>query len=175
MKKKILIVGILTFNLLLGGCGGITSTNGLVKVTTPLTYKDLLGTYTFKPDTFQARKLGIKFTDEIILKITDDSLIVHPKKSKSVLGKYYINKMILVTNDQVNKSYTGTWSFLYLKDEVAARHDDSNLISFNQKVSNNYDISFDITKDNTNTLHLAGYMSDPKYEVVQVIDFKKVK
>jgi hypothetical protein len=83
--------------------------------------------------------------------------------------------MILTFNKEANKNYEGTWAFCYRKDDLPGRNMNSNLISFYQKITNNYDFGFDIERDDHGVLHLAAFIPDPKYEFIKLIDFKKIK
>jgi hypothetical protein len=71
MKKGFVNCPLLLFSLFFVGCAGIGVDNEPPKVNTKLSYKDLLGTYVFTPDTTQAKKLGVTAGDTVILKITD--------------------------------------------------------------------------------------------------------
>lgn len=174
MKKYFLTALILSSFLDLG-CGGIIIDENFEKITTPVTSQQLLGTYTFKPDTLQAKRIGIKPAENIILKITNEEVGRFKSDSSTSYGKYYINKMILVTNAESDKPYNGVWMFFSLKDNVPSRNEYINDISFKQHIIKGNNISFEIGKDKNDILHIVGYTSDPRYEVIKIIDFKKVK
>ena len=175
MKKTFrvpLSIFIIPVIILLNGCQW-QQLDELEEVTTPLDYKQILGTYIFQPKSYEAQKLKIKTGDTVILTITYNSLKA-AKSKEYYRGEYSINKMILVTSDDSNKPYEGIWLFFSRKD-FARKGVFSNRISFNQNVTNSNDISFNIEKRLSDTLHIVGYTADPKYEVIKVIDFKKIK
>jgi hypothetical protein len=131
-------------------------------------YKNILGTYVFNPTEFQAKKLNINKDAIITLKITTDSL--EKKKSGAFVGKYYIDNMILADNWQKTGPYSSNWVLSYFKEP---RH---NQLSLNQDITHSKNMSFQLERSSKNdTLHIVGYTSDPKYEVIKIVDFKKVK
>ena len=60
-----------------------------------------------------------------------------------------------------------------IKDTVRLNH--RNNISFEQRLVNGRNISFELNYCPPDTvIHILEYMDDPKYEIVKVIDFRKI-
>ena len=175
--EKVYLVFLIFFDVILviflNGCNWKTI-DELNRVTEPLNYKQMVGTYLFIPKDYEAQKLKISKGDSVILEITADSLEII-NNGEFIHGKYTINKMILIiSSNSSNKFYKGQWVFFSHKDPVRKDVYMNNIL-FHQKLMNGNNISFNIEKRLSDTLHIVGYTTDPKYEVIKVIDFKKIK
>lgn len=148
-------------------CTSLDTTDEIVEVKDSLGYEKILGVYVFKPTKYQAERLGIDLRP-VTLKITKDSL---RKGNLNVYyGKFYLDKMILVLNNDKKDPYTSFWSLNYFKETK------SNLFHLNQTINKNSDINFIIKKaSSSDTLHIIGLADDPQHEVISIIDFKKIK
>ncbi|WP_146202888.1 hypothetical protein [Pedobacter paludis] len=176
MKNKYLIVimGVF-FALFFTSCHDILTNldNETEMVTDSLSYKELIGTYTFVPKDYQAKILHIETKDTIILKITSDSL--HTTKSGGYSGKYEINRMILVKHINYTLPYKNDWYLDFLKEKNILI---PNILNFNQNIKNFSNISYEIRKDTSGVLHIIGVTGDEggEYnEAFEVFNFKKTK
>ena len=169
MKKKLNYVIILLSITLTGCFGGGPLYDDLNPVQDSLGYEKLLGTYIFKPDTFQAERLGINPNEMVTLRITRDSLVNF--KSGSYQGKYYINKMVMILDPYPKETnYSFTWSYSYFNQGS------TNSFKLMQHKQTYNSLSYEIEKaDDNDTLHITGYGHDPKFEVARLVDFKKIK
>lgn len=133
-----------------------------------LGYEKLLGTYIFKPSREQAERLRIDSNEVITLRITKDSLVNF--KSGRYEGKDYIDKMVLMMTPYPKEAHSSTWSYNYF------RQTKSNSFELKQPIATYNNLSYTIEKlPDNDTLHICGYGSDPKYEVMRLVDFKKIK
>ncbi|WP_147273625.1 hypothetical protein [Pedobacter chinensis] len=72
MKREIIYAIFICISLT--RCTFIDDGYNFERVTDSMSYKQILGTYTFTPDKYQARKLNLKMTDTVMLNVTEDSL-----------------------------------------------------------------------------------------------------
>lgn len=173
MKKHILFFT--NFYLLLlffTSCGISSYEDDTVQVSDSLDYKKLEGTYIFKPTSFQAERLKVDSNSTITLKL--EAKDYQTNNGTRFKGTYHISKMVFIKDLAKKASYKNGWSLFYSIDTLNKRR--SNTISFKQEFRNGNDMSFEIHKNiKDNTLHILGFTSDPKYEVINIVDFKKVK
>ena len=170
MRKNKLLYAFTFLSITLTSCiGGGPLYYDLNSVQDSLGYEKLLGTYVFKPNAAQAERLGIDSNELITLRITRDSLVNF--NSGSYQGKYYINKMVMIMDPYPKKTdYSFTWSYRYVNESGF------NYLKINQNFSSNRDLSYLIEKaDGSDTLHITSYANDPKYEIMRLVDFKKIK
>ena len=170
MRKNKLLYIITLLSITLTGCfGGGPLYSDLNPIQDSLGYEKLLGTYVFKPDTFQAKRLGINPNEMVTLRITRDSLISF--NSGSYRGKYYIDKMVMILDPYPKETnYSFTWSYSYFNQGG------TNSFELMQHKKTYNSLSYQIEKaDDNDTLHITGYGHDPKFEVVRLVDFKKIK
>jgi hypothetical protein len=173
MKKALLACIFTIVSLFFVGCPGGVELYEPIKVETKLSYKDMVGTYIFRPDKSQAKKLGISFGDTVVLNITDKKTQGFKGDSSIFYGEYNINKMVLGFKKETSKPYKGTWEFFFNKYDTAGSNRGSNNIKFYIKNVVIYD--FDIERDDDGVLHMAAFVQEPSYEIFKLIDFKKVK
>jgi hypothetical protein len=158
--------------VLLGSCGVSSYSDETVEVSDSLSYQGLTGTYVFKPTKIQAERLQIPMDSAVTLKLENKPF----KNSKGTQfgGTYYISKMIFIKSPNDNGFYSNGWSVIYSKDTL--NNHNANLISFEQEIKNGNDMSFEIHRNKKdNSLRILGFTSDPKYEVINIVDFKKIK
>ena len=170
MRKNKLLYALTFLSITLTSCiGGGPLYYDLNSVQDSLGYEKLLGTYVFKPNAAQAERLGIDSNELITLRITRDSLVNF--NSGSYQGKYYINKMVMIMDPYPKKTdYSFTWSYSYVNPSGF------NYLKINQNFSSSRDLSYVIEKaDGSDTLHITSYANDPKYEIMRLVDFKKIK
>lgn len=156
--------------LLLSGCGD-AYVEETVEVTDSLNYKQLLGTYIFKPNAEQASKLKISPDSVITLRLTS-------KKPRILTGnifEFQITKMIFVKQENFhNQAYTGGWRTFYSRDSI--NNHNVTVISFYQNLTDTARMSYQLhINKKDSSLHILGFTSDPKYEVMKIFDFKKVR
>jgi len=170
MRKNKLLYIITLLSITLTSCiGGGPLYYDLNSVQDSLGYEKLLGTYVFKPNAAQAERLGIDSNELITLRITRDSLVNF--NSGSYQGKYYINKMVMIMDPYPKETnYSFTWSYSYFNQGG------TNSFELMQHQQTYNSLSYQIEKaDDNDTLHITGYGHDPKFEVVRLVDFKKIK
>ena len=126
-----------------------------------------MGTYFFKPDTFQAERLGINPKEMVTLRITRDSLISF--SSWCYRGKYYNDKMVKILDPYPKETnYSFTWSYSYFNQNG------TNSFKLMQHQQTYNSLSYEIEKaDDNDTLHITGYRHGPKFEVARLVDFKR--
>lgn len=165
--KNIIFFLIILFTVIIGSCGGYVGSDDQEEVQDSLGYEKLLGTYIFKPTYEQAERLRLDIKDSVILRITLDSSVIEPEK---YFGRYYINKMILMPNSLSNEAYSSTWEYHYSNQMKI------NFLKLKQPHKTINDLEYRIERSSENdTLHIAGYADDSKYEIMRVVDFKKIK
>lgn len=155
---------------LFSSCGGIIwDEDDLRPVEDSLGYEKLLGTYVFKPSREQAERLRIDSNEVITLRVTKDSLV----NLNSVIykGKYYIDKMVLmIDSSYLKKAYSSNWEYSFYNLGK------SNQLNLTQPYRTMNNLDYRIERSPTNdTLHITGYGDDPKYEIMRLVDFKKIK
>ncbi len=173
MKKNILLILTSGFLLFLTGCSGFNSyPEGLSEVKDSLSYKDLVGTYVFNPTAYQAERLNIPADSAITL--TMEAKEFKSGKRSQFIGTYNISKMVLIMNLHETKPLSAGWSVFYSRDTL--NNNNVNILSFQQGLRNGNGMSFQIHRNvKDNALHILGFTSDPKFEVITIVDFKKVK
>jgi len=164
MKNTKLLILLTT---ILFACGGYVGMEDLIPIEDSLDYKKILGTYVFKPNGQQAARLEIDSNEVITLRITEDSLVNF--NSELFKGKYYIDKMILMLNSFPKEPYSSTWTYY-------CNSTGPNSLRLDQPLQtlNNFDYRIERSPSN-DTIHITGYIADPKYEIYRIIDFKKIK
>ena len=164
--KNAFFFALLFISTVLGSCA-LQEVDELSEVRDSLSYENIIGTYRFNPTKFQAEKLNLHKDAVITLKITSDSL--EKKKSGVFSGKYFIDNMILTNNWETKSDYSSKWVLSYIRETQHNRFD------LYQNLTHVNNISFQLEKRATSdTLHIVGYTSDPKFEVLKIVDFKKV-
>ncbi|WP_147273626.1 hypothetical protein [Pedobacter chinensis] len=144
---------------------------GLKTVTDSMSYKQILGTYAFSPNKYQAEKLNLKMTDSVMLNITSDSLnFTSIPEAKYYRGKFYLNRKISIPYPNTFNLKMGRWTFTSFKE-------------YNNKYINNIQlehlktdstlIGYKIQKDSDEILHIIGYEGNEIGFIV--FDFKKIK
>lgn len=173
MKKHIfyfIICSLLT--LFVSSCGISSYDDDTVKVSDSLGYKKLVGTYIFKPTGFQAERLNVDSNSSITL--TLEAKNYQTNKGIEFKGKYHISKMIFIKDLKENGPYSNKWLTFYSRDTL--NNHNINVVTFEQGFKNGNDMSFEIHRNiKDNSLHILGFTSDPKYEVIKIVDFKKIK
>lgn len=155
---------------MVSSCGGVIFyEDNLRQVEDSLGYEKLIGTYVFKPSREQAERLRIDSSEVVTLRVTTDSLI--NLSSTIYKGKYYIDKMVLMMDSLYpKKAYASTWEYSFYNTGKVNR------LKLTQPYStmNNLDYQIERSPEN-DTLHITGYGDDPKYEIMRLVDFKKIK
>ena len=78
--------------------------------------------------------------------------------------------LILMLNSSAIGPYSETWQYHY------SHNMKMNTLEFSQPYKTNNDLDYRIERSaNNDTLHIAGYADDPKYEIMRIVDFKKIK
>ncbi|ANI88253.1 hypothetical protein A9P82_02400 [Arachidicoccus ginsenosidimutans] len=162
-NTAILFTGIL-FNYLLAGCGGMEMRTSAHIIRDSVNYKDLLGTYKLLQDSFRTARLNIPPHKIVLLRITDDSLVIHSSEKddyKIFFGRYYVNHKFDQNESFYKDSlYRGNWSLLF--NIIVKRKKYSNMLTIGKDSINTTPVTFYPARDNDGIMHILGYSFDPK-------------